>query len=161
MKRILKRFLFPTIITILVITILCLLTLNGGMYDDGFQYTTYQLMFGCNYKNGSVEFLQVNPLGVIVFILYLASMILVWFDFKHDKLVLSILFLLSAILTMLIPCTVNKTETANYLINAIESSSDKMMTILVGPYVVASICLVASCFSLFKNKFNSIFKITK
>ncbi len=161
MKRILKRFLFPTIITVLVITIICLFGLNGGMYDDEIPYTTFQLMFGGNYKNGAVEFFAVSPMGVILMILLIAGALVSWFDFKYDKFVVAGIFCLSAIFTMLLPVTVNKTEVAKYLIDAIEASGDKMMTILVGPYVCAGICVLISGFALFKNKFNSLFKISK
>ena len=162
MKRILKRFLFPTIITVLVITILCLLVLPGGMFDDEITYTCYQLMFGANYKSGTaVEFFGVSAMGVILMILLIAGALISWFDFKYDKFVLVGIFCLATVATMLLPVTANKTEVAKYLIEAIEVNGDKQMTILVGPYVCASIALVISCFSLFKTKFNSIFKISK
>ena len=97
MKRILKRFLFPTIITVLVIVIFCLLALNGGQYDDLIPYTTYQLMLGAYYKNPAVEFFAVNPLGIIVIILLSIGALISWFDFKFDKFVVSGIFCLLTI----------------------------------------------------------------
>ena len=161
MKRILKRFLFPTIITVLVIVIFCLLALNGGQYDDLIPYTTYQLMLGANYKNTAVEFFAVNPLGIIVIILLSIGALISWFDFKFDKFVVSGIFCLLTIFIMLLPVTVNKTETAKYLLQVIEAKGDGFMTILAGVYTCAAITLVISCFALFKGKFNSIFKISK
>ncbi len=161
MKRILKRFLFPTIIIVLVILILVLLSLNGGMYDDLVTYTTYQLMFGANYKNTTVEFFNVNPVGVIAFVLLIAGAILSLIDFKYDKYILASLFCITSILIMILPISVNKTEVAKYLIEVIEANGDGYMMILAGPYVCASISLIIAIFSLFKKQFNSLFKISK
>jgi len=161
MKRFLKRFLFPIIITVLVITIFCLFNLAGGMFDDEIQYTCYQLMFGANYKNTAVEFFGVSAVGVLVTILLILGALISWFDFKYDKFVVASIFCIATILTMLLPVASNKTEVAKYLISVIEANGDKQMTILVGPYLTASFTLIISCFALFKTKFNSLIKISK
>ena len=161
MKRFLKRFLFPIIITVLVITICCLLSLKGGMFDDEIQYTCYQLMFGANYKNTAVEFFGVSAVGVLLMILLILGALISWFDFKYDKFVVASIFCISTILIMLLPIGSNKTEVGKNLISVIEANGDKQMTILVGPYLTASFTLIISCFALFKTKFNSLIKISK
>lgn len=160
MKRFLKRCLFPIIITILVITIFGLFNLAGGQYDGLASFTVYDLMFGAKFNN-SVEFFNVSAMGVIVAILLIAGAILSWIDFKFDKLVLSIIFVLATVGIMLLPITVNKTEVATYIVKMKESGADGFMTILVGTYVTAAISLIISCFALFKSKFNSLFRISK
>ena len=160
MLRFLKRCLFPIIITILVITIFCLFNLAGGQYDGLSSFTVYELMFGAKLNN-SVEFLNVSAVGVIVTILLIAGALLSWFDFKHDKLVLAIIFCLVTIGIMFLPMAANKTEVASYQVRMKEANADGFMTILVGTYVTAAISLVISCFVLFKTKFNSLFRITK
>ena len=163
MKRILKRFLFPTIITALVIVIFGLFNLPGGQFADGekTRFTVYQLMFGGFYSNTKVEMLGVSAVGVILTILLIAGALISWFDFKCDKIVLCSIFFLGAVLTMLLPIASNKTEVGKYLISAIEANEDKQMTILFGTYLAAGYSLVIAVFSIFKNKFNSLFKISK
>ncbi|MBR4495705.1 MAG: hypothetical protein IKP12_01055 [Acholeplasmatales bacterium] len=163
MKRFLKRFLFPIIITVLVITIFCLFNLAGGMFDDGekTRFTVYELMFGGYYGSTKVEMLGVSAVGVLVTILLILGALISWFDFKYDKFVVASIFCISTILIMLLPIGSNKTEVGKNLISVIEANGDKQMTILVGPYLTASFTLIISCFALFKTKFNSLIKISK
>ena len=150
MKRFLKRYLMPMIITLLVIIVFIVLTGVGGKYDAGSEYSCYSIMFGANYNNGtSLKMFGANALGIIAFILLFAGAVLAYANFKKRNIVVCAIFALAALFLLLMPYTVSTNETANNLIKAMDA--DGKMTALACTYVSFALVLVTACVSFLSD----------